>query len=296
MQTLESLKERIGTVELLQSVVRTMKTLAAVSIRQHEKAIESLADYSMVIELGLSIVLREGIHEKFEKPLFTDGNLGAIVIGSDQGLCGRFNEQIVAHTLEKLALIEPMESRRILVCVGTRAHMHLAESGEKVEECLSAPVSTTGIIPTVQRILLTIEEWQARLNLNRIIIFYNHFLNGASYRPELLHLMPIDRTWLRNLAVRPWQGKTIPTFTMDRDRLFTLMIRQSLFISLYRAFAESMASENAARLASMQAAERNIGEKLDELNFHFRDLRQSTITEELLDIVSGFETLTAKRL
>jgi F-type H+-transporting ATPase subunit gamma len=296
MQTLESLKERIGTVELLQSVVRTMKTLAAVSIRQHEKAIESLADYCRGIEMGLSIVLRDGFHEKFEKPLVTDGNLGAIVIGSDQGLCGRFNEQIVAHTFEQLALIEPLESRRRLVCVGTRAHMHLVESGEKVEECLSAPVSTTGIIPTVQRILLTIEEWQARLHLNRIIIFYNHFLNGASYRPELLHLMPIDRAWLRNLASRPWQGKTIPAFTMDRDRLFTLMIRQSLFISLYRACAESMASENAARLASMQAADRNIGERLDELNFQFRDLRQSTITEELLDIVSGFETLTAKRL
>jgi F-type H+-transporting ATPase subunit gamma len=108
--------------------------------------------------------------------------------------------------------------------------------------------------------------------------------------------MPIDRAWLQDLASRPWPGTTIPTFTMDRQRLFTLIIRQSLFISLYRAFAESLASENAARLASMQAAERNIGERLEELSFHFRDLRQSTITEELLDIVAGFETLTAKRL
>ena len=292
MQTLESLKERIGTVELLQSVVRTMKTLAAVSIRQHEKAIESLADYSKTIEMGLSVVLREGLDETVEKTQLRDGCLGAIVIGSDQGLCGRFNEQIVAHSLEKLKLIEPVESRRIMVCVGTRAGLYLAESGEKVEECHSAPVSATGIIPAVQKILFKIEGWQTRFHLNKIVLFYNHFLSGASYRPEHLNLIPLDRTWLRNLADRPWQGGTIPTFTMDRRRLFTLLVRQSLFISLYRAFAESLASENAARLASMQVAERNIGERLEELNFRYRDLRQSTITEELLDIVAGFEAMT----
>jgi len=296
MQTLESLKERIGTVELLQSVVRTMKTLAAVSIRQHEKTLESLSDYIRTIESGLSIVLREGFHETLEKAQLREGNLGALVIGSDQGLCGRFNEQVVAYALENLNVIEPVASRRFMVCVGTRANMHLGEAGEIVEECLSAPVSVTGIIPAVQKILYTIEEWQTRFHLNRFVLFYNHFLFGKSYRPEILQLMPLDQGWLRDLAARPWQGRTIPAFTMDWGRLFTLMIRQTLFISLYRVFAESLASENAARLASMQAAERNIGERLEELNFHFRDLRQSTITEELLDIMSGFETLTAKRL
>jgi F-type H+-transporting ATPase subunit gamma len=295
MQTLESLKERIDTVGLLQSVVRTMKTLAAVSIRQHEKAIESLAEYSRTIDMGLSIILRGEIEETAEPYRFKDGNLGAVVIGSDQGLCGRFNEQLAAYALEQLRLMEPLAVRRTLVCVGTRAHMYLAESGENIADCLSAPVSTTGIIPTVQRILATIEEWQLQLHLKRIVLFYNHYLNGASYRPEILHLMPLDRTWLRSLADRPWQGETIPIFTMDRNRLFTLMIRQALFISLYRAFAESMASENAARLASMQAAERNIEERLEELSFQFRDLRQSNITEELIDIMAGFEALTGDR-
>lgn len=296
MQTLESLKERIGTVELLQSVVRTMKTLAAVSVRQHEKAIESLADYVGTIETGLSVILNQGLEDAAKMTQAMDGKLGAIIIGSDQGLCGRFNEQVVIHALEKLKLLEPEESGRMLVCVGVRAGLCLAESGANAEACLSAPVSTTGIIPAVQKILSTIEDWQARFRMNRLVLIYNHFLFGASYRPELLKLMPLDQAWLRKLAVRQWQGRTIPTFTMDRERLFTLMIRQWLFISLYRAFAESLASENAARLASMQTAERNIVERLDELNLQFRDLRQSAITEELLDIVAGFETLTAKRM
>ena len=70
------------------------------------------------------------------------------------------------------------------------------------------------------------------------------------------------------------------------------MIRQYLFVSLYRAFAESLASENASRLRAMQAAEENITERLEELNAQFRSERQSAITEELFDIVAGFEALT----
>ena len=69
------------------------------------------------------------------------------------------------------------------------------------------------------------------------------------------------------------------------------MIKEYLFVSIYRAFANSLASENASRLAAMQSAEKNIEERLEELYLHFHRQRQMTITEELLDIVSGFEAL-----
>jgi F-type H+-transporting ATPase subunit gamma len=79
---------------------------------------------------------------------------------------------------------------------------------------------------------------------------------------------------------------------MEGDRLFLALIRQYLFVSLYRAFAESLASENASRLAAMQRAERNIEERLDDLGARFRQERQTSITDELLDILSGFTALT----
>lgn len=78
---------------------------------------------------------------------------------------------------------------------------------------------------------------------------------------------------------------------MDREQLLSSLLRQHLFVSLYRAIVESLASENAARLASMQAAERSIDERLEALNTQFRYQRQHAITEELLDIVAGFEAL-----
>lgn len=295
MPTLEILKNHIGTIGLLQSVVRTMKTLAAVSIRQQEKAIQTLADYSRTIDMGLAILLSQGAGELVEQLPAPDGKLGAVIVGSDQGLCGRFNEQVVAFSRDRLRKLESRESRRHILCVGRRAHMHLVEAGERVEQDLSAPVSVTGIPAAVNALLVAIERWKTRLGIERVVICHNRLLFGTSCHPELLHLLPFDRERLRELSSRPWPGTTIPLYTMDRNRLLSLLVRQSLFVALYRVLAESMAGENASRLASMQAAEKNIGERLDELNLQFRDLRQGAITEELLDIVAGFEAMTSVR-
>lgn len=295
MATIETVKTRIVTVELLQTVVRTMKTLAAVSIRKQEKAIQTLAEYSRTIEMGLVILLRQATGEITGQPAAEEGKLGAVILGSDQGLCGRFNEQVVSFSLEQLRNMEPCESRRHVLCVGGRADMNLAESGEKAYETHSAPVSVTGILSAVNSILFAIDEWRSRLQVSRVVVFYNRLIYGTVCVPQLLLLLPFDHERLRELSARSWPGPTIPTHTMDRNRLFSLLIRHSLFASLYLALAESLAAENASRLASMQAAEKNIGERLDELNLLFRDMRQGAITEELLDIVAGFEAMTSGR-
>lgn len=295
MASTETIKSRIVTVELLQSVVRTMKTLAAVSIRRQEKAIQTLAEYSRTIEMGLVILLRHGAGESIEQPAGTDGRLGAVILGSDQGLCGRFNEQAVSFSRERLRELEPDDSRRLILCIGGRARTHLVESGERVDDVHPVPVSVTGILSAVNSILVTMDEWKSHQRVDRVVVCYNRLLFGTVCAPQLLRLIPFDRERLRELSVRPWPGPTVPLFTMERGRLFSLLIRHSLFASLYLTLAESMAAENASRLASMQAAEKNIGERLDELNLQFRDLRQGAITEELLDIVAGFEAMTSGR-
>jgi F-type H+-transporting ATPase subunit gamma len=107
----------------------------------------------------------------------------------------------------------------------------------------------------------------------------------------MVQLLPVNREWLKEIAKKKWDSKSLPIFRMDGDLIFSSLIREYLFVSLYRAFAESLASENASRLASMQNAEKNIEEQLQDLNVQFHRTRQMTITEELLDIVAGFEAL-----
>jgi F-type H+-transporting ATPase subunit gamma len=267
-----------------------MKALAAVSIRQYQRAVESLADYNRTVEMGLQIVLKESL-EATAASRSQSMRLGAVVFGTDQGLCGQLNNTIVSHALEEMDKTGIPKEDRIIIAVGVRTADILEDSGQKVFEILTTPGSTAGITSMVQDITLLLENWRFKIAVERMHLYYSEYVSGAIYRPRTLKLIPVDHQWLVSLRREKWASRTLPTFTMDWDRIFRALIREYLFVSIYRAFANSLASENASRLAAMQSAEKNIEERLEELNVHFHRQRQMTITEELLDIVAGFEVL-----
>lgn len=291
METTESLKRRIHTAEDLHSLVRTMKALAAMNIRQLEHAVESLADYQRTIELGLRIVLRERRSSTVTARAALGESLGAVVFGSDQGMCGQLNDQIVGFALEQTDDASIQGDKRATLAVGVRAADRLQDAGQPLEATLPTAGSTSGITPLVQDVLMHIERWHRERQIERIAVFYCEHTSRAAYRLRRLDLLPIDRDWLEALQEREWPTRMLPMFTMDADQLFSSLIHQYLFVSLYRACAESLASENASRLAAMRGAERNVGERIGELKSHFNQTRQMAITEELLDIAAGFEAL-----
>lgn len=292
METLEALQRNLASATDLQSVVKTMKALAAVNIRQYEKAVASLAVYNRTVERGLHIMLtsREE-HTVIVKP-DTGARLGALVFGSDQGMCGQLNEQVVVHALQSMDALGSRPAERIVSVVGTRAAARLQEAGQAVDTCFEMPAALPGVTPMVQELLLHLEAWHSQRQIERIYLFYCQHLSSATFRPHTVHLLPVNQTWLTILETEAWPTRMLPTFTMDWDRLFSALIREYLFVSLYQACAESLASENASRVAAMQGAEKNIEERLTELQALFRQQRQTVITEELLDIVTGFEALT----
>lgn len=295
METIESLRRRINSVQDLQVVVKTMKALAAVSIRQYEKAVESLVEYNRTVEMGFQILLKQKPAEvALAEPVLTD-TLAAIVFGSDQGMVGQFNEVIAQHVATELEKRQVRRETPFLLAVGLRIFSRLEEAGHPVEDCVSLPDSVAGITPVVQDMVLRIEAWRSQREIDQIVLFYNKPLSGASYRPHTLTLVPVDLSWFRKLEQKPWPSRSFPLFTMDWNQLFSALIREYLFVSLYRAFAESLASENASRLASMQVAERNIEDRLQELHAQFHQQRQSSIDAELFDLVAGFEALTRGR-
>ena len=164
---------------------------------------------------------------------------------------------------------------------------------------LPVPRSVYEITNTVQDLLLLIKGWrmggrQSRsggLPIHRILLFYHQPLTGAAYEPHIHQLLPIDPQRLAHLRHTPWPQHCLPMVLMDADDLLSALVQQSLFINLYRALAASLASENASRLAAMQATESNIRDRLTALTLKYRQERQSAITAELLDVVSGFEAL-----
>ena len=221
---------------------------------------------------------------------------GGVIFGSDQGMCGQLNEQIVALAMQFMLDRGADPQSGVLLAVGERVMAHLEETGQPVESAMCLPASVGGITATVQQILLEIETWHATKGIGQVFLFYNQQLPGMSYQPHTISLLPVDPEAIGTQEKIKWPGQGLPTYTMDWAPLFSALIRQYLFVSLFRAFAESMASENASRLVAMQGAERNIDDRLAELNVQFHQKRQMSITEELLDIVAGFEALSASVL
>ena len=290
MQTLESMRKRIQGAEDLYAVVRVMKALAAVSIRQYERAVDSLEQYGQTIEQGLQIVLRNRPDEILLNPPATQDRWAAVIFGSDQGMCGSFNDQVA--TLAQTHL----DAKCTILVVGTRVATRLEDAGRAIDAVFPVPGSVAGITPIVHDLVTKVEELRVERGIEHFFLFYNRSISGAVVRAQRLPLLPVDPDWLRGLQQKRWPSRSLPLFTMNWRLLFSSLIRQHLFVTLYRAFAESLANENASRLASMQAAERNIQEHLTELSTFYHESRHQSITDELLDIVAGFEMLTTTEL
>lgn len=292
MQTVEALKRKIDTAKDLQSVVKTMKALAAVSIRQYEKAVASLADYDRTLKMGMQILMKNCPEALVGVKPMAANRFSAVVFGSDQGMCGQFNERMAEFVLQHLNSLPIPPSSPLVLTVGVRLRDRLELAGQPSESYLTVPGSVAGIAPIVQETVLILEQWRREHQINQILVFHNRPLSGANYCPHRGQIFPLNVTLLQQLQQQKWPSRSLPTFTLSQKRLASALFRQHFFVSLYRACAESLASENASRLASMQMAEKNIEERLVELQGEFHHQRQTAITEELLDIVSGFEALT----
>lgn len=293
MESLPVLQKRIATTGKLQGIVKSMKTLAAVSIRQYERAVTSLDTYVATIEQGLAIGLREAPVSSTKAPGIS-GIRGVVAFGSDQGLCGGFNERLADFIQARLAEWQtPADELRVLV-VGARVAARLEARGVKAEKQFWVPSSTAGVNPTVYQILLVLEQWQKKHQLARVELFHNRHQPGTAGEPVQRALLPLDYNRFRHPAGR-YPGRCVPQFGAPRPALLSGLIRQYLFVSLFRAQAESLASEQASRLHSLQNAEKNIEEYVEGLQSEFRVKRQATITAELLDLVAGFRISTRRR-
>jgi F-type H+-transporting ATPase subunit gamma len=290
--TTASLRRKISSAGDLQSVVRTMKALAASSIGQYEKSVLALADYYRTVELGLGVCFRESGPEALipERERQTNaGEIGAVVFGSDQGLVGEFNDVVADYAVKSLAAL-PGKPR--VWAVGDRVHARLADAGLPMMGLFSVPNSVKAITPLVGQILLEGEKRRGRGEVAELHLFHNRPVSGAAYAPVAQRLLPLDENWRRKQADLPWPTGNLPEAIGGGTTTLRALIRGYLFVSLFQACAESLASENASRLAAMQRADKNIDELLEGLNGTFHRLRQNGIDEELFDVISGFEALS----
>lgn len=289
--TAAGLRRKIGAAADLQSVVRTMKALAASNIGQFERSVSALKDYARAVELALGLCLREAPPPELAadpKKGAGEGPVGAVVFGSDQGLVGQFNETVAEYASHHLA---GLPGRSPVLAVGERVYGLLADAGLQPTGVFPVPGSVNTVTPLVGRILLDSETRLSRGEMAELHLFYNRPASARVYETVSLRLLPLDVTWYQGLTRLPWPTKQLPEILGSRRATLRALVGEHLFVSLFRACAESLSAENASRLAAMQRAEKNIGELLEDLNRRYHQMRQSGIDEELFDVVSGFEAL-----
>ncbi len=246
--TLASLRRKIDGAVKLKSVVRTMKAVAASSIGQYEAAVRSLADYEHCVELGLSLCFRQKGTMATSPKRRSDEAVGAIVFGSDQGLVGQFNEAVTEFTKTKL---DTLSGEKKLWVIGERIYGSLADSGLPIADQFSIPSSVDSITQVVEQLQIALEEQPAH-PATEVYVFHARPTSGALYEPVCQRLLPFDAEWQKNLTKIPWPTKSLPELFGHGEVTLRALIREYLFIVLFRACAESLASENASRLAAMQ--------------------------------------------
>ena len=292
-----NLRRKIDSAADLQSVVRAMKAQAAASVGQYATSVAALGDYARNVELGLGACFRQDRRAVAATPsrpaAATSRPIRAVVFGSDQGLVGRFNDTVAEYAAQ--ALSTQRQGMQVWA-VGERMRASLADSGMPAKDTFVVPTSVQAITRLVTEILVTVVDTMPTAAesaaSSELRLFYNRPTTGSAYVPVDQRLLPLDDAWRLELARRLWPTKLPPEVVGDPSETLRGLINEYVFVSVFRASAESLASENASRLAAMDRADRNIDKMLGGLNDRFHRLRQSKIDEELSDVISGFKALS----
>lgn len=288
-QTLEALTRRTETTRDMRGIVHTMKTLSAINTHPYEQAARVIDGWRDTVLDGLRAFV------KAHGALYHTADAAALqvvlVFGSDQGLCGNYNE-IVA---EALAAHPVVSGDCLILCIGAQMEDAIRGVGLEVEAALMTPASADGLNRLARELVTRIDV--ARAATKREITVTLAFTERAPHGQQVAvvrQILPLAPDLVDALSRRPWTSRSLPHFDLPPDALLSALLRNYLFSSLFRASAEAMVTENAARLARMQQAEKSIDDRLAELDTATRTARQSAITEELLDIIAGFEALKTR--
>jgi F-type H+-transporting ATPase subunit gamma len=292
-ETTVGLRRKIRSASDLHSVVRAMKAMASSNIVRYEQAVQALEEYAQSVNLGLGLALREAGDEPAGNAVGGAGGeraIGVIVLGSDQGLVGQFNEAVAERAQKFLA---DLPQAPVVWAMGERVQGFLQEADLDVAGLFPAPNTVEAITPLIGRILAAIES---RLGYDAQVHLFHNCQNASTQcTPRHLQLLPLDRVWRQRYGSMAWPTKILPEIAGDPERTLRALVREYVFVSLFRACAESLAGENASRLAAMQRAEKNIEELLAGMSGAFHRLRQAGIDEELFDVIAGFEALSQDR-
>lgn len=293
METLNSLKKTLDTSKSIKQVVSTMKALSAANIKKYEKIVKILYAYRSNIEMGIQALMIFGKDLKISdiEYIKKTGNKNlSIVFGSNQGLCGRFNDRIKNFVLND---INGINNNQIVV-VGERLLNLMEITGLNITKSIYLPNSIENSASTIYELLQIIDEKLKNEEINNVFLYYTLSDESANGTPTKTRLIPVDKKLLENAKNKVWPTNNLPYWQIKNEILIADLLKQYIFTILNNALVNSITSEQKNRLITLQSAETNINELIRNKNLEYNQKRQSTITSELLDVVVGYQVAKKK--
>ncbi len=291
MASLDDLKKRIASVKSTQKITKAMKMVAAAKLRKAQESAEKGRPYSEKMN-NVILNLSSGISDKENAPKLLSGTGDnkvylCVVMTSDRGLCGGFNSNIIKKAKSYFSKILSEGKELKIMTVGSKGNDQLKRMyGDKIIENISFKESKNANYFDADKVGKIVIDKFERSEFDICTIFYNQFKNVITQIPQAQQIIPLNSEGSEdNTSEESYE------FEPDEDEILNNLLPKNISTQIFKAMLENSASEQGSRMSAMDNATRNAGEMVDKLTIQYNRSRQAAITKELIEIISGAESL-----
>jgi len=291
MASLDDLKKRILSVKSTQKITKAMKMVAAAKLKRAQENAEKGRPYSEKMN-NIILNLSNGISDKENAPKLLAGTSNdkvhlCVVLTSDRGLCGGFNSNIIKKAKVYFSKITNEGKNFKIITVGSKGYDQLKRQyNDKIVKKISFKESKNINFFDAEKVSKIIIESFQKNEFDVCTIFYNKFKNVITQIPQAQQIIP-----LKSSETGKENEKDNYEFEPEEDEILGNLLPKNISTQIFKAMLENSASEQGSRMSAMDNATRNAGEMVDKLTIQYNRSRQAAITKELIEIISGAESL-----
>ena len=291
MASLDDLKKRILSVKSTQKITKAMKMVAAAKLKRAQENAEKGRPYSEKMN-NIILNLSNGISDKENAPKLLAGTGNdkvhlCVVLTSDRGLCGGFNSNIIKKAKAYFSKIINEGKNLKIITVGSKGYDQLKRQyNDKIVNKISFKESKNINFFDAEKVSKIIIESFQKNEFDVCTIFYNKFKNVITQIPQAQQIIPLKSSETGNE-----NEKDNYEFEPEEDEILGNLLPKNISTQIFKAMLENSASEQGSRMSAMDNATRNAGEMVDKLTIQYNRSRQAAITKELIEIISGAESL-----
>ena len=291
MPSLDDLKKRIKSVKSTQKITKAMKMVAAAKLRRAQEGAEKGRPYSDRMN-NIILNLSKNINDKENAPKLLSGSGKdevhlCVVMTSDRGLCGGFNSNIIKKAKSYFQKVNDQGKKIKIITVGSKGYDQLKRLYENdILEKISFKESKNANYFDAEKVGKIIIEKFEKKEFDVCVIFYNQFKNVITQIPQEQQIIPLKTSeGEKNSTIDNYE------FEPEEDEILSNLLPKNISTQIFKAMLENSASEQGSRMSAMDNATRNAGEMVDKLTIEYNRSRQAAITKELIEIISGAESL-----